>query len=461
MTAAEPEDRPLPQSPDAERAVLGSILIDPGAFWRVSAMISAGDFFKDSHRVIWATASALAADRQEIDLLTVKDLLRRRGELDLAGGGAYVSSLTDSVPSVASVETAAAIVADHARLRRLLMAGNAIMRAAGEPGADPAEVARAAAEQLANVSAPAEQRARPLAEVLQASHEAKDRRVAANIPMALVTKSYPELDRMQALRPTLIVLGAPSQHGKTALLVNLWLALGERGAAALYVTNESTEEEISDRTTSIMTGIYHSRMRRWSGVGGLTDEDRSVFKHVYAQAGRGKLTLRRSLRTVESIEAECRRQKATAGLNAVFVDYIQLLRLERGPRDREERMAEIAQRLLEMAIDLEIAVICASQLNKDRMDRSDGRIHQGDLKYAAAIGESARIVLLFQRPRADNKADHHRAECEVAFQLEKNNEGLTGDFAMHFDLVTQRFTEGDCLANRCRHAPSGPQGRLG
>src|SRR5450432_3559228 len=132
-------DRPLPQNPEAERSVLGSILINNHAFYRVLGTIDTEDFFKDANRTIFGTMRRLAEQSHEIDLLTLKEALAKQGVLDQVGGGAYISSLVDGIPDIANVERYAKIVKEKSTLRRLIVMGNSVMRAAQEAPNDPSE----------------------------------------------------------------------------------------------------------------------------------------------------------------------------------------------------------------------------------------------------------------------------------------------------------------------------------
>ena len=117
-------DRPMPQSPDAERAVLGSILINNHAFYRVVGTINTEDFFRDAHRTIFATMRRLAEQSKEIDPLTIREELAKNAQLEQVGGSAYVSSLVDGIPDIANVERYARIVKEKSTLRRLIVMGN-------------------------------------------------------------------------------------------------------------------------------------------------------------------------------------------------------------------------------------------------------------------------------------------------------------------------------------------------
>src|SRR4051794_5822830 len=133
-------DRPLPQSPDAERAVLGSILINNHAFYRVVGTIDTEDFFRDAHRSIFATMRSLAEQSREIDLLTLKEELARHAQLEHVGGSAYIASLVDGIPDIANVERYAKIVKEKSTLRRLIVMGNSVMRAALDAPGEPSDV---------------------------------------------------------------------------------------------------------------------------------------------------------------------------------------------------------------------------------------------------------------------------------------------------------------------------------
>ena len=145
-------DRPLPQSTDAERAVLGSILINNNAFYRVVGTIDTEDFFKDAHRTVFACMRRLAEQSREIDLLTLKEELAKRAELDKVGGAAYISSLVDGIPDVGNVERYARIVKEKSTLRRLILMGNSVMRAAMDAPSEPSEVLNIAEKSLYEIA---------------------------------------------------------------------------------------------------------------------------------------------------------------------------------------------------------------------------------------------------------------------------------------------------------------------
>jgi len=145
-------DRPMPQSPDAERAVLGSILINNHAFYRVVGTISTEDFFRDAHRTIFATMRRLAEQSREIDPLTLREELAKNAQLEQVGGSAYVASLVDGIPDIANVERYAHIVKEKSTLRRLIVMGNSVMRAALDAPGEPADVLNIAEKSIYEIA---------------------------------------------------------------------------------------------------------------------------------------------------------------------------------------------------------------------------------------------------------------------------------------------------------------------
>jgi replicative DNA helicase len=440
-------DRPMPHSAEAERAVLAAILISPPTFYRVQ--LSTTDFAKDAHRLIWGALASMAEDGTKIEPLTLRDLLQQRKQLEKVGGMAYVSSLLDTLPDVANVETYTEIVRREAAKRRIIAAAQEATRRALEGEDEPEVISADLLAKLTPTMSAVDQRGKRLVEVLSDAF-AEAERLYEQRRLPTLTSEFRRLNDYGVLRPTFIVVGSPSNHGKTAFLTNLASGLAKNGHRGLSATLESTTTEVGWRWVSAESGVPHSRVRDFRALVDDFPNDLRRVVETQRAAAHMPLILTRGIRTIDQLYAECRRLKATEGLEFVTIDYFQLLQSPGGPRDREERMAQISQRCLEMAIELDIAVIAASQLNKDRLERAGGRIYQADLKYASAIGESARVVLLFQRPHADDKANPDLRPCEVKFQVEKNNEGRTGDYEAHFDEITQRFADGGCSENDCR-----------
>lgn len=446
-------DRPLPQNPDAERAVLGSILLNAAVLYRVPTL-SAHDFFSEVNQLVFTAIANLEADRQPIDTLTIRDELKRMSRLDDVGGASYIASLTDMVPDIANCERYAAIVQEKAVLRALVIQGNKIMRAALESGAESQVIAAEALTALGKHATAEDDQSRPLVEVLHEACEAQERRrQGLQDDIALVTGAYPILDSYRALKRSFVLLGAPSEHGKTAALVNLGAALADHGYRGVLFTLESTPEELALRYASMRGSIPHSYMQDWRVMSAQNFERLAMVQKLAAKAN---LRLTRKVRTVEGIYRECQRLKATEGLDFALIDYVQIVRLGQRFENREERFAEIGQALLDMSLELGIMVLAASQVTDDWKKRDTGRLVKEDIKYARALAETARVVMLFHRPRCADKTNEAYPWCEVKWQVEKNNENRTADIVdrdgkslMHFAEDLQQLREGTCEDNDC------------
>ncbi|HTD82531.1 MAG TPA: DnaB-like helicase N-terminal domain-containing protein, partial [Gemmatimonadaceae bacterium] len=217
-------DRPMPQSSDAERAVLGSILINNHAFYRVIGTIDTDDFFKDAHRTIFATMRRMAERSQEIETLTLKEELAKNALLDQAGGVAYLSSLLDSVPDVANVERYARIVKEKSTLRRLIVMGNSVMRAALDAPGEPEEVLNVAEKSLFQIAEGTVDKAftsvdkiarRNLADIEQIKRAGRS---VTGIPTG-----YDRFNDMTSgfQKQDLVIIAARPSMGKTSFMMNI------------------------------------------------------------------------------------------------------------------------------------------------------------------------------------------------------------------------------------------------
>jgi replicative DNA helicase len=419
-------DKSLPHSPDAERAVLGAILIRNECLFRIGNL-SADHFHKDENRIIFQTIALMREEHdQNIEPLTLKEALIRRGLLDLAGGVAYISSLLDMVPDVANVERYAKIVERAAKKRANIAIGNKLIRSEFEsdPETEPEDNAAAAMASLGSVATREEAQARPLAEVLRDAFERQERLATEGRSVALDV-GWSTLNSHKVFHPTFIVCTADRGCGKTALMVDWSRRLAQNGHPNVIFTLESTGHEIGLRYASMDTSIPHSWMRDWRPPV-WTDTHRARSMQCLREAGELGVHVVRGMRSVEEILLEIRRLKMMHGIQAAFVDYIQLI----GTRQRFERhelsLAHISQSFLASAIDNEVVVCAFSQVNKD-----------GGVAYADSIEKSARVRIHFDRPYADDRAK----KCKIEMSIVKNNEERTGSLHAHFNESTQQWTE--------------------
>src|SRR6266852_5159195 len=269
-------DRPLPQNPDAERAVLGSILINNNAFYRVIGLIDTEDFFKDAHRTVFSTMRALAEQSREIDLLTLKDELAKHAQLEQVGGAAYISSLADGIPDIANVERYARIVKEKSMLRRLIVMGNSVMRAAFDAPNEPAEVLSIAEKSLYEIAEGSIERGfvgldritRQNMAAIEQLHEAG--KLITGIPTGYdrfneFTSGFQNQD--------LIIIAARPSMGKTSFMMNIAesIAIPDKNGQPRTPSNrmysvgvfslEMSQEQIGLRMLSSESGVPNHLIR--------------------------------------------------------------------------------------------------------------------------------------------------------------------------------------------------------
>jgi len=471
-------DRPLPQNPDAEKAVIGAVLTNANCRHRIG--LSTEDFFKDAHRTIWSVIWHLDAEGIEIETLTVKDELQRRGALEQVGGHAYISALMDGVPDIANVERYAKIVRRCAEKRRWITFGNKLIREGLDAISEPEDLSAMVMAEIAERGTREADQSRPLVEVLESGFRVLAKQADSDGKGRSLTSGYGEMDYANVFRRTFAVLLSPSRHGKTAVAINLADGFARHGHSVQLFTLESTETEVALRWASKAAKVAHSGTQDWSRLSPTGPERSRLYESLRASGGL-PIRMSRGIRTIEGIYAECRRLKSLYGLDAAIIDYIQLVRTEDRIRDEEERFAMISQLLLQYSIDLDIHILATSQINKDWQKRPIHRpidsnpkntelvgyeIQQEDTKRCAAIAETARIVLTMYRPHlvGCNRAVFSRndvrdiQECHVDFRIAKNNENVTNSYPAHFDERLQKFSMGTCADNGCgTHVPQAKQ----
>lgn len=431
-------DRPIPQSPEAEKAVLGSVLIEPRTLARIQPLVTP-EMFSDKNRLIFsAMVETSRKAGGSVETLTVKETLVSRGELAAAGGHAYVSSLVDVVPDVANVERYATIVREKAEARGILLACNAAMREILD-GATATSVASSLRHVLGRVGVSQDRRSRGIGDVALDVRKRADERKAAGQTLGVRTGHF-GLDKRTGgyRRRQLSLIAARSSHGKTALLVNQ--AIGAMSVdpdvkIALY-SLEMGDESMVNIIRSTMSKIPLQRLSEWETI---PEFDRQQVLDVddFLMRWNGRFYFNDRLSDIDDVCADARRLKEDRGLDAVFVDYLQLLSGFTNEKVRERVVNQLGKQIFDLAKQINVAGVALSQVTRPGFDR----LSLDDLRESKAIGHDAWLVLMLNRPWQAHKDEATNRPCEATLQLEKNRGGRTGDIPMHFAGNTQTFTE--------------------
>lgn len=413
-----------PQDLDAERAVIGSLLVSEPAVSTVAEILSAEDFYSENHRILFRAAMALYAKSEPVDQLTLINELKAQGELEKCGGRSNIMQLVESVPLAANVRRYAEIVQGKALLRRVIDASLRIQEEAfGEPE-DPTE-ALDRAEQL----------------VYEVSNNRRDR----NAILSLEDVSDPVLERIQALysgeiassgipsglvdldeitsgfyENDLTILAARPAMGKTALAMDiLWHVARHLGKAAAIFSLEMSKEQLTHRLLSRISGIPTSQLRS----GQVPDDSWPRLVRAHTELRQASLFIDDTSDTsVGSMRAKLRRltnqlKHRDRELGLVVVDYIGLMLASDKPGNREQEISEISRGLKKLARDLQVPVIALSQLNRGVEQRHDKRPLLSDLRDSGAVEQDADLVLFIYRDEYYTKGDSEfpgQAEIIVA-----------------------------------------------
>ncbi len=441
-------DRPLPQSTDAERAVLGSILINNHAFYRVLGTIDIPDFFKDAHRTIFAAMRLLAEQSREIDLLTLKDELTKRGQLDVVGGSAYISSLVDGIPDVANVERYARIVKEKSTLRRLIVMGNSVMRAALDAPNEPGDVLNIAEKTLYEIAEGSiEKGFVALDRITRSNMNAIEQLHSAGKLITGIPTGYDRFNEFTSgFQPQdLIIIAARPSMGKTSFMMNIAESIaipdknGQPRAQRLYSVGvfslEMSKEQIGLRILSSESSVPNHLIR----AGMLSERNwrdlaeasaRLAKAHIYVDDTPGM--------DVMEMRAKARRLKMEAQLDLVMVDYLQLMSVKGKVESRNQEISQISRGLKAIAKELNLPLVSLSQLSRRPEQRTgDHRPQLADLRESGSIEQDADLVAFIYRDEVYNKDTEEKGIAEIIIAKQRN--GPIGDFKLVFRNDITKF----------------------
>ena len=432
-----------PHSVEAEQAVLGGVLIDNGAWDRIADVLTGGHFYRNDHRAVFAAVAGLCDEGRPCDAVTVAERLDREGQLESAGGLAYLAELAGNTPSAANIVAYAEIVRERAVLRDLIRASNEITEAAYRPQG------RAAHELLDD----AERRIFEIAERGNAgrweSVAIKDvlADVMAHIdelsrrdnPITGTPTGFKDLDQLTAglQRGDLIIVAGRPSMGKTAFAMNLVEEAAIRTRESVMVVSlEMPAEHLVMRMLSSLGRIDQQKVR----TGRLEPED---WPRLTSQLGllndTGIFIVDDSSLTPTELRARCRRLKREHGLGLVVVDYLQLMHVPGTRENRATEISEISRSLKALAKELMVPVVACSQLNRRLEERQNKRPVMSDLRESGAIEQDADLILFIYRDEVYDEESKDKGKAEIIIGKQRN--GPIGKVDLAFQGRFARFND--------------------
>jgi replicative DNA helicase len=427
-----------PQSLDAEESVLGGVLFDTHALDRVVEMLSVEDFYRESHRKIFRAMLALSEKSEPIDLITLSDTLKSRGELQDIGGATYLAELVDKVPSAANIGHYARIVREKAVLRTLINVCNEISSRCYSGQEDIEPFLDEAERLIFDVS---EKRVRPsffkMGDLIMDTIKTVEQLFERKELVTGVPTGFLDLDRKTAgLQPSdLIIVAARPSMGKTALVLNIaqYVALHANTAVAIF-SLEMSKEQLVLRMLCSEARVDNSKVR----TGYLGERD---FPRLAMAAGRlaeAPIYIDDTpAQNVLELRAKARRLKREANIGLVIIDYLQLMRGLTAQENRTQELSEISRSLKSLAKELHIPVIALSQLNRQVEQRADRRPMMADIRESGAIEQDADVIMFIYRDEVYKADSQDEGVAEVIIGKQRN--GPTGTVRLAFRREYTRF----------------------
>jgi replicative DNA helicase len=435
-TRARPEEflKTPPHSAEAEQGILGGLMLDNTAWDTVADIVTAGDFYRRDHKLIFAALGELAERGEPGDAVTVSEFLEKRGELDSAGGLAYLGSLVRQTPSAANVRAYAEIVRERAMLRDLIAAGGEIASSAFNPEGRPAsELVDAAERRVFEIAERGKRRGsgfQSIKQILPATIDRLDELYNSDSDITGLPSGFDDLDRMTAglqAGDLVIVAGRPSM-GKTSFAMNIaeHAAIGVGVPTAIF-SMEMSAEQLTFRLISSLGRVNQSHLR----TGRFSDEDWSRINAAVSIMSQAKLFIDDTpAMSPTEIRARARRLKREHGLGLIVLDYLQLMQIGGSTENRATEISEISRSLKALAKELEVPVIALSQLNRSVEQRTDKRPVMSDLRESGAIEQDADVIAFIYRDEVYNKETMRKGIADIIIAKQRN--GPTGEIPLTF-----------------------------
>lgn len=430
-----------PQNVDAEASLLGAILIDTDAIVKIADAVSVQDFYDPRHARIYEALLALYEKRSPIDVLTLADQLKGTGFLDMVGGPAYLTELTNYVPTAAHVEQYADIVAQKALRRRLITASTDMAELGRDESKSLKELIEEAESRLFEVSQQhVKQSVVSLENILAESFERLDDLHKDKAKLRGIPTGYKDLDNMLAglQRSDLFILAARPSMGKTAFVLNLAHKVATQAKEPVLIFSlEMSKEQLVDRLLAMESGVDAWALR----TGNLTDSDFERLGEAMGTLSEAKMYIDDTPGiTVSDLRTKARREAHNQKLGLIVVDYLQLM--SGGGRyasegNRVQEISEISRGLKGVARELNVPLVALSQLSRSVENRSPQIPQLADLRESGSIEQDADIVAFLYREDYYNPETDRKNIMDVL--IKKHRNGPTGGVELYFDRDKQRI----------------------
>jgi len=428
-----------PQNLDAEMSLLGAVLIDEETLADISEHVKAHDFYDKRHGLVYDAMMRLYEKHKPVDLLTLTEELKRKKELETIGGSAYLTELTNYVPTAAHAEAYAELVSQKAIRRRLIKASAEISEMGFDEETSTEQLLEAAEAELFSVSDQSlKQDLVSIESILTESFDRMEELHRNKGSLRGVRTGYRDLDNMTAglQRSDLIILAARPAMGKTTLVTNLAYNVATIAKQpVLFFSLEMSKEQLVDRMLADASGVDAWNIR----TGNLSDDDFSKLSEAMGEMAEAPIFIDDTPGvSVLEMRTKARRAAHEQPLGLIIIDYLQLMQGSgRDNGNRVQEVSEISRGLKLLARELNVPVIALSQLSRSVEQRSPQVPQLSDLRESGSIEQDADIVMFIYREAYYNP-DTDRSNITDLI-IAKHRNGPTGKVELYFHPERLRF----------------------
>ena len=431
-------ERLPPQSRDAERCVLGSMLRDNAVIGDILQILRADNFYSDGHQKIFQAACTLYDKGHPVDLITLAELLREQKQIEDVGGYSYLGELWNAAPTAANAEYYAKIVRDKAVVRNLIHAGTEILRDAYDQVQPADELLEGAERKILDIAQKGiTGQTYTLHQAIEDAYDRIDKRHQRDATsISGLSTGFVDLDSITAglQNSELVIVAARPSVGKTSFALALVRHIVvHESQPVFFVSLEQSRIELAERLLCSQARVNSHSLRK----GHLSSEDMQKLIDAGGLLRQAKLFIDDSPgQGMLRIAANARRLKLRQGIRLVVIDYLQLIEPDNRRDPRQEQVAQISRRLKFLARELQVPVVALAQVNRASEDRQDHKPRLSDLRESGAIEQDADTVMILHRPREEEIG---QGEPIIEVNVAKQRNGPTGEITLTYLKQYMRY----------------------
>ncbi|MEN8156225.1 MAG: replicative DNA helicase [Bacteroidota bacterium] len=437
-----------PQALDLEEAVLGAIMLEKDAILSVLDILEPGSFYKEAHQQIYEVAQSLSQGEKPIDLLTVTEELRKIEKLEAVGGAVYISQLTSRVGSAAHLEYHARIVAQKYIQRELIRVSSDIQERAFDEGSDVDDLLDYSERELLNIAeGHIKKETVKLNNLLKTAIEQIEEAGKREDSLSGVPSGFTRLDRLTSgwQKSDLVIVAARPSMGKTAMVLSMARNMAvDHSRPVAFFSLEMSSIQLVNRLIIGETQLASDKIR----TGRLENYEWEQLEYKIKDLEQAPIYVDDTPAiSIFEFRAKCRRLKQKYDIQAVIIDYLQLMTGSKDSGSREQEVSNISRSLKSVAKELDIPIIALSQLNRSVEMRSGNKRPQlSDLRESGAIEQDADLVIFIHRPEyygLDVDAEGNSLKGIAEIIVAKHRNGPVGDVHLKFVREFAQFTDLD------------------